>query len=435
MDNICSSVKVLIYQEGGGVAIVQMSSRNSTSLRFRSNRLSYSNIEYTSPPTSDRGINYFQTVSKSTGNIYAHAGAMQAYGNYLIVPAESKISGNANSINSEVLFYDVSNPAAPIQLNYSLQRNDTKAGTAAIARIADGRYIVMAEGDRKLDFYISSTTSLSASDTQFSFFASWQQNIQGLQAGSVDYNFGNNQSYTFIAQCDGALFLTASNNNSPIAGGISFADFLDLYRVTLFAGNPNASMLKVGKKNMYCADSAPRNCNFAAAGGMYITHSGDFIFYATEHFNDGPAATVKFSEFATEQLFCPTLNDAWVELFDDDTYRDRTVFVDFADRNLRRYDNFKYLEGFNDKTSSARWCIPAGWAYRLYRDNTYGGSFYTLTGSGIFNAISNLDLVGFGDALSSSKFTAVSTSGGSGGSSGGGGCGGRNCQIPRRHQK
>jgi hypothetical protein len=388
----------------GGVAIVQMASRNATNDRFRSNRLSFSTIQVTPPPTTDRGINYFQSSSQATGNIYAHAGGMQAYGSYLAVPAETKISGS-NAANSELLFYDVTNPAAPIQLPYSISRADDKAGTTALVRVADGRYIALVEGGGKLDFYVSSTTSLSDPATQFTKFASWTKGAQGLQVGSVDQNFGNYQAYNFIVQCDGKIFMTASANSATLtAGVISGEDWLDLYEVTLVNGNPAVALRKATNKHLYCADAAARTCNFAAAGGAYVTLAGDLIYYSTEHFNDGPSASVSFSEFVTEPTTCPTVNDAWIEIFDDRAFSDRTIFVDYADRTLRRYDNYNSLEGFNDKASSVRYCLPAGSTYRLYKDNTYRGGIFNLTGTGAVGSVIDLGAVGFGDTLSSSQF-------------------------------
>jgi hypothetical protein len=388
----------------GGMGIVQMASRNASQARFRSNRLSYSTIQVTAPPAADRGVAYIQAISSATGNIYGHAGGMQAYGNYLTLPVEEKIQSGSASVNSELLFFDVTNPAAPTQLAYSIARPETKAGTSALTRLSDGRYLAMVEGSKKLHFYISNSTSLASPTTQFALTATWEQGVQGLQPGSVDNTFGNYQAYTFIVQCDGKLFMIASNNDSPFAGRVSLEDWIDLYEVTLTSGNASASLRKASNRHIYCADAAARTCNLQAGGGAYVTIDGDLSFYATEHFNDGPAASVSFSEFSAEPTSCATINDAWVEIFDDHGFADRTVFVDYADRNLRRYDNYNNLEGFNDKASSVRYCLPAGNSYILYNNNTYGGSTVTLSGTGAVGSIFDLGTIGFGDKLSSSKF-------------------------------
>ena len=123
------------------------------------------------------------------------------------------------------------------------------------------------------------------------------------------------------------------------------------------------------------------------------------------------------AEFAAEPTSCPTLNDAWVELFDDDTYRDRHLLIDYVDRNLKPYVNYTYeaMESFNDKTSSIRWCIPSGHAMKVYQHNTYGGSSLTLNGNGYVQSHVNLNYLSFGDKISSSKFVESSSGGGGGG--------------------
>lgn len=388
----------------GGFGIVKMESRNAVHARYRSNRLSYSPIQNTAPPSTDRGVSYFQTVSSVTGNVYAHGGAMQVYGNYLTIAAEDRIQGSNFAVDSEVLFYDVSNPEAPVQLPYSIRRSGAKAGTSALTRIADGRYLAMVETAQKLSFYVSSSTSLASPSTQFAPIATWEKTYPGLAPGSIDSNFGNYQAYTFINQCDGKLFLTASNNSLFSAGVVSGEDWLDLYEITLTTGNPHAVVRKAAKKHLYCADAAARTCNLQAGGGAYVTLDGDLMFYSTEHYNDGPLGSVSFSEFNAEPSTCPTIADAWIEIFDDHGFSDRTVFVDYVDRNLRRYDNYNYLEGFNDKASSVRYCLPPGYSYRLYANNTYGGSVLNLSGTGYVGSIYNLGTIGFGDKLSSSRF-------------------------------
>jgi hypothetical protein len=60
------------------------------------------------------------------------------------------------------------------------------------------------------------------------------------------------------------------------------------------------------------------------------------------------------------------------------------------------------VEGFEDKASSARWCVPPGWRYRLFEDkNACGGGVRDLTGSGEEDDFND---VGFGDDVSCSRW-------------------------------
>ncbi|MFT3771738.1 MAG: hypothetical protein QM820_40535 [Minicystis sp.] len=74
--------------------------------------------------------------------------------------------------------------------------------------------------------------------------------------------------------------------------------------------------------------------------------------------------------------------------------------IDYPDRSARTYVNYNYVEGFNDKASAARYCIPPGWRYRLYEHSNFQGSYRDLVGTGSLN----LNNVGFGDRTSSSEW-------------------------------
>ena len=56
--------------------------------------------------------------------------------------------------------------------------------------------------------------------------------------------------------------------------------------------------------------------------------------------------------------------------------------VDFVDRDLEAYGDFNSVEGFNDKTSSARWCLPSGYRHALYTDHGFVDLLTTLDGDG-----------------------------------------------------
>jgi hypothetical protein len=70
-----------------------------------------------------------------------------------------------------------------------------------------------------------------------------------------------------------------------------------------------------------------------------------------------------------------------VELYDDAGFGDRSLMIDFVDRRLEDYSNFDHAEGFEDKTSSVRWCLPPGAVFRLWQNkNSCGGDHLDLVG-------------------------------------------------------
>ncbi len=238
----------------------------------------------------------------------------------------------------------------------------------------------------------------------------------------TDCEFGNYQNLNFVNQCDGTLFLVATHNNLAVGLG---DDFVDLFRVENGAGNA-VRITKVAKKHVFCSYNGPNHCNLDAAGGVYVDPAGQLYLYGTEHDNDGPSVdggavvpapgggstriacvpgpecSVKFEEFRPiPHNTCSRIQDAWVELYDDDDFSDRSLMIDFVDRNLEDYSNYDRTEGFEDKTSSVRWCLPPGAFYRLYKDKEpCSGDTRDLVGTGSLESRSDF----FNDEPSCSKW-------------------------------
>jgi hypothetical protein len=378
--------------------VVEMATRNGDGQRFRSNRLDPSfHIPFTAPPLADRVV---FSMPQESG--YDHAGGMQALGNVLAIPFEG-------GPGSKVVFYDLSNPAAPERLDNVVDHSplSDEAGTATLAKLQNGRFLlVIGRADANiLDFYVSSGTDLRT--TGFEFFDTWKE---GELTGD-DSEFGNYQNLNFLTQCDGSLFLSGTHRNS--AGGFG-DDFIDLFRVTNGEGS-NVAIEKVARKHLFCNG----NCDFDAAGGIYVDPAGQLVVYGTTHDNDGVPVngygplqcagafcSTEFAEFRpVPHSTCSAIEDSWVELYDDAGFGDRSLMVDFVDRALEDYSNFDRAEGFEDKTSSVRWCLPPGATFRLWEDkNPSGGGSRDLAGDGSFHGISNLDDIGFGDATSAAEW-------------------------------
>jgi hypothetical protein len=98
--------------------------------------------------------------------------------------------------------------------------------------------------------------------------------------------------------------------------------------------------------------------------------------------------------------------DPWGQLIvygtehDDSHFSDLGLMIDYPDYGEENYSNFSYIEGFNDKTSAVRYCLPYGWRARLYEHANFGGSYRELQGRGSLN----LNHVSFGDKTSSVRF-------------------------------
>lgn len=369
--------------------VVKMGSRNDTGLRFRSNRLFPTTFfEATAPPASD-GI--VKTVPVLPG--FKHAGGMQLSGNFLVVPFE-------DGPGSKAVFYDLSNPENPQELTNHVDHSSlsSEAGTASLIKLMSGHFLLIIgrKNANILDFYVSQGTDLTT--TAFDLFDSWDEGELLTTIG--DEEFGNYQNLNLLTRCNGDLYLIGTHKNS-----LTSQDFTDLYRVSNGVGD-EVVITKVAKKHVICKYRGINHCNLDAAGGTYVDPGGRLYIYGVEHDNDGPGGSVKFEEFRpVPHGTCTNIRDAWVELYDDNTFRDRGLMIDFVDRELENYENYDHAEGFEDKASSVRWCIPSGGAYRLWQDkNPCEGSNLDLAGNGTLQKIANLDDVGFGDSASCSEW-------------------------------
>ena len=99
---------------------------------------------------------------------------------------------------------------------------------------------------------------------------------------------------------------------------------------------------------------------------------------------------------------CSSLDQAWVELYDDHNFEDRGIMMDRVDRFLRNYENYDFVEGFEDKASSAKWCIPPGHRLRLFSDkNPCRGRSRDLIGTGEEDDLGDINM---GDRVSCSRW-------------------------------
>ena len=378
--------------------VVEMGSRNTDGLRFRSNRLeSGYDFDETPPPDNDEVV----TVVPHQADFH-HAGGMQLSGHFLAVPFEKDDT-------SKVVIYDLSNPLSPTLLANEIDHSDlaAEAGTASLAKLADGRFLLIIgrANANILDFYVSDAPDLAI--TTFSFFDTWDESE--LQTEIADTEFANYQNLNLLTQCDGKLFLVGTHRND-----VNQKEWIDLYRLENDTDD-DVVITKVAKKHLFCDD----HCDLDAAGGIYVDPEGRLYVYGTEHDNDGPISgdrscsnseecSVKFAEFRpVPHSDCDRIQDAWVELYDDDHFNDRGLMIDFVDRDLENYTNYDEVEGFEDKASSVRWCIPSGATYRLWEDkNPCGGTRFDLVGSGVLEEIADLDEANpsFGDETSCSEW-------------------------------
>lgn len=429
------------YQKSSGVAVVYMGSRDANGERYRSNRLSTADDFDDTPP--NEGDYVARTLYISTEE--THPGGIQVLGDILAVGTGPKVN-----------FYDLDNPTflsadePPIAGAVPMDRGAYSASSTSLARLRSGHYLLAVSSSNAvpLDFYISyAPDSLDDPDNshlRFVYWDRWSPSELKLTPG-IDFEhetWDAYQSLNFITECGtGDLYLVGTGNNDETATctgtyclepfgwpcfdtpGPDFClpdgeDRADLYKVNLTNGQ--FKLTKVAERHFYCGqhgdDPWHKHCNFDAAAGAYVDIRGHLVLYSTEHENDGPRGldgqeTVKFTEFRSvpHQSWCSNINDAWVELyahsFDDDKGLGESLMIDYVDRSLENYYNYSKAKDFGAGISSARWCMPSGWSYRIYdKKNPCGGKLLVLYGNNSFYEIANMKRYAFNDKAECSYF-------------------------------
>ena len=302
-------VVTLSRNEAGraGFAVVKMASRTNYGERYRSNRLLRDvDLENTGPPSKDGVVHYQLTDTR-----FPHPGGIQLVGDWLVVPLEG-----SNGPNAKIVFYDLALPFSPREAPFEVDitnpaSNRDYAGTASIAKLSDGRYLLIRGGNnaRPLTLYMSAGTTLD-NDPAFQFIGEW---VPPFLNPPIWPAF---QNLNIVTECgSGDLFLIGTHNNSPIG---ALEDWVFAYRLRIMHSDDAATPTTIvveheESRHLYCS-YGPRTtvgpveffggigdqCNFDAAAGVYVSSAGELLLYGTEHDNDGPFGSVKAAEFRNQ---------------------------------------------------------------------------------------------------------------------------------------
>lgn len=393
----------------GSIMVVQMDSRPQHGERLRSNRLSKAEETLdTEPPSNDRCI---KNIPFSD---YGHVGGIQMVGDILAVPLEDRADDTLPE--GKVVFYNCSEPTNPVKLAYELNTSH-KIGVVGITKLPDGYFLlVMSWGDSKdLDFYRSSKRSFFDAGFNFTLVSSISEDyLNDLEADHF-WEFGKNspQSLNFVTQKDGRVFLIGSRNTYPLAPMPNGDDEMYLWEVKDFNATQTPTIVGV-RGEVHKMLSCPGDLwtwsyggitvqkriqgNFMASGGVYISPTGELLYYSTSHFSKGPDNTAKMAElrhvyvsrtgtcgpqFREDHLEDPIyVIEPWVMMFQHDNFQGISVMMDFPDQYLDNYNDFPSLDGrlgecapakqgFNDAMTSFIWCGPPGSVLRIYDDDSY----------------------------------------------------------------
>ena len=471
---------------GGGdpianLYVVRMGSRETHGERLRSNRLQRAMRTTDTPPDSRdrvvRSIPYNGAFdgTRSFWPPYDHPGGMQQVGNIVVIgvefppliwvdePLPHQIP-DPTMAPVLVQFVDVSDPENPeIRSTFAPGEADARAGVAALTpcsanRVgvpcATGRYLLAISGGNNstVHFYESTTSDLADPLLWWTHLYTWRK--EELIPSDVciprPIDFGPpivpavecwhaHQTMQFVREGDlsGALYLAGARGP-----GRNDPDFIDLYRVELEGGV--VRITQVGTKHLVSHPAwegevaGERIASLAAASTFHVTPSGELLFYASEHDNDGPEGTngrssVKMGEWRHSEIARPgsptvlpsvqaggpyavnegssvlltaigrpPITKAWIQLYEHPGYDGRYLVIEYDDRNKDDFNDFRLLDpnfappfvnaidpdAASDEASSWRWFAPVGCTIRAndddYDDPTEppGDATRTLAGEG-----------------------------------------------------
>lgn len=413
----------------GSFVVVRMGSRNTDGERFRSNRQTKAaRVDVTPPDPRDRVATWFRLQGGLGFPHYGHPGGMQTAGHMLALAVEHRYDSTLPE--TVVLFINMADPINPeIRSRFSVEDQvGDKAGLVALTQLADGHYLMMVTGgsNAMLAFYRSTMTDLTHENLSWDHLESWYADTRvQIDPRDPDYCLPGSTPWNQVCLSPDELYMGAnwpttggSRNGNPhqtlqfiregsIGGSLFLAgargrilgdDYIDLYRVecdTPLCLPGEAVRLKhASTRHLFSNPSfgGERLANLAAASTFYVSPSGELLFYATEHDNDGPSGTVKAGEWRHKDLVRPdsptlqatlTLNNpftidegstgavsatakppltrAWMQLFTDKQYAGRYVVVDYDDYVLDDYNflyAFEWPFGWYQRVQSWRWYAP-----------------------------------------------------------------------------
>jgi hypothetical protein len=371
------------------------------------------------PPLKD-------AIVKTIGidSVMWHAGGMDVLGHILAVPVEYAQPGALRDLanlpmpdhgpvdRSRVVFFHMRNPTKPQMFRCTIERTGDTAAAVALTKLPNQHYLVAVRVGMRIVFYLSKTPEFG--DGFRDDPLTWEDKTVRA-AGDLKRELGDLQSINFINQRDGQLYMAGLHNTSGAAPTFGGDNIVDLYTVVIpdAAKPPTASqgsiaepvITRVASRKFECKH---RQCNMDAAAGMYVDR-GKLIVYSAYHWRTGKGV-IKFNEFRPPtkppKKTVTKPQDGWMELFEDTYFGGRFLTITGEkESSITDYGKIRVQgSGFNDKVSSAKFQLPAGATYRLFKDKDFKGKLIDLVGTGNVEEIADFKTRKIERKVSSSRF-------------------------------
>lgn len=387
----------------GELIIARMDSRPKHGERLRSN-IHNPNQDFkdTPAPSSDEVVTSLIFDGTDGLPAWMHLGGIQIVDDVLVIPMERTYPQDSET--GSLVFLELLDPENPFvlsefHLNY-------RVGVVAITRDpASGKYLIVASGGdtQTLAWYESVGTDLRDPNLSFSLLDVWNVNDFDVAQTTSDA-WEKWQTFGFIRQSDGGLFLGTTDNTS------AFDDEDDSNVASLFhisrVGNA-FSLQFIDTKKLKLDD--PRTGNAAASGGYHVTPTGQLILYMGEHQSSGPDESIRCGELRSIDVSSSGTDPSgnkWIEFYNDNTgwdsdSPDKSMIFDRVDFGREDWVDLDREDGWGDEPDSLRFFAPVGEEILLFVDQGWSGQGFRLVGTGTVDEISVLDDISFGDQIHS----------------------------------
>ncbi len=406
-------------EEGSHLFVVRLASRRASGPWT-------SNVTLGEHPAGDDQVSQAILVDElkdGPGGLW-HAGGMDLCGDILAVPVERSRQGFVPD-RSEIRFFHTRDPDRIERFSDSvtLARPGFEAGAVALTKLPNGHFLVAAWSDsdsakRRFDFYLSEHPD---------FLGGFGGTPAPVPFEVNPRIFKKYQTINFLVQQpdspNGAvrLFIAGLHNDSPGAPVLPGRDLLDLFEVRfrksiLYDANPllTPPLWITPRGSSRLLPCRSRQCNMDAAASLFCDPFGDLYVYSSFHWLEG--GLMRFNEYRPDPVARGPIThkaDAWIDLFEHNTYGGRSLTLLGAARNIRDYGRIR-VQGahFDNKVSSIRCQLAPGDTYCLYQhrhyNNSRAGKTLRLTGTGAIQEIPDLkdwhQPDDFNDKASSSRY-------------------------------
>jgi hypothetical protein len=370
------------------------------------------------PPPKDRIV-----TAITVDSLHWHAGGMDVLGPILAVPLENNdrpwlerlVTGSGRPRApeaSEVCFFDLTDPVSPRFFrgpDQRIVRPGFKGGACALTRLPNGHYLCgmwsdSDSGPMRLDLYLSESPVFDGRFRQSpGAVSTWVPDNTNTDCRAFFF-----QTINFLHDTDGRLYLAGfCQDGKTHCCELYTFDIPNAHRPPAAGKGIDPPIVRRVRPrvSVHCGNA---HCDMRGSGSAFVTAGGINVYSLAQYRGRKTGDVVRFSEFRRPLAAVAEASPAtaWVELFDKPGLQGATLALrDLeATGTLPDYRDVRvHARHFEGRVRSARYQIPAGWRYVLYRKRHFKDPLIALGGTGGVEHEPNFDALRIGGQASSSR--------------------------------